>query len=107
VSATVAEQDLVSLALLGLHKSWYSFQDAMSDRENILGWERLWSDCVQEEIQRRMRDGREAPTEDKENLALVGKSKAKGKKGQREAKSSQKGKKEEEGSNQDQVFPLP
>ena len=35
VDESVVEKYLVSLALLGLHKSWYSFQDAVSDRENF------------------------------------------------------------------------
>lgn len=32
---TVPEADMVSLALLGLHKSWDDFQDAVSGREKL------------------------------------------------------------------------
>lgn len=50
VGDTVADSDLMSLALLGLHKSWENFQDAVTSKENIPSWKRLWSDYVQEEI---------------------------------------------------------
>ena len=35
VGITVLEHDLVSFSLLGLHKSWYGFHDAVSGRENF------------------------------------------------------------------------
>ena len=89
VGVTVLEHDLVSFSLLGLHKSWYGFQDAVNCRENYPRWERLWNDCIQEEIQRGTRDGRSTKTKDEENFSLAGK--AKGKKGKGKAKSSQKG----------------
>eukprot|EP00253_Pinus_taeda_P030288 PITA_30288 len=76
VGETVGEKDLVSLALLGLHKSRFGFQDAVSGKENLPNWERFWSDCVQEEIWRGTRDGRLVKTEDEENFALAGKGKA-------------------------------
>ena len=53
VGVTVPEHDLVSFSLLGLHKSWYGFHDGVSGRENFPSWERLWTRCVQKEIQRR------------------------------------------------------
>lgn len=88
VGVIVPEHDLVSLALLGLHKSWYGFQDAVSGRESFPSWERLWIDCVQEEIQRGTRYGRLMKTDD-ENFALASKSsKAKGKEGQGVVESS-------------------
>jgi len=57
VGVTVDDEDLVSLALLGLPKSWHSYQDFVNVREKLPGWERLWSDLVQEEIRRNTRDG--------------------------------------------------
>lgn len=96
VGVTVPERDLVSFALLALHKSWNGFQDAVSCRENFPNWERLWIDCVQEEIWRGIRDGRLIKAEDEENFALPSKrSKAKGKEGQGVVESSQKGKKKD------------
>jgi len=50
VKITVAKDDLVSLALLGLPKSWHSYQDSVNGREKVLEWEQLWPDLVQEEI---------------------------------------------------------
>lgn len=90
VGEIVANNDLVSLALLD--KSWENFQDAVSGRENLPNWERLWGDCVQEEIRRWTRAGVLVKTNDKENFAFVGKGgKAKGNKTQGKAESSQKG----------------
>ena len=42
----VVDDDLVSLALLGLSKSWHSYKDFVNGREKLPGWERLWSDLV-------------------------------------------------------------
>ena len=46
VGVTVDEEDLVSLALLGLPKSWHSYEDSVNGWEKLPGWERLWSDLV-------------------------------------------------------------
>ena len=82
VGLTVADDDLVSLALLGLPKGWHSYQNSVNEREKLPGWERLWSDLVIEEIRRSTRDGT-SNTNKEEDYALVGKQKkAKGKKSQ-------------------------
>jgi hypothetical protein len=39
VGITVAEDDMVSLALLGLPKSWHSYQDSVNGREKLPDWE--------------------------------------------------------------------
>ena len=36
---TVTDDDLVSLDLLGLPKSWHSYQDSINGREKLLDWE--------------------------------------------------------------------
>ena len=46
VGITVDDDDLVSLALLGLPKIWHSYEDSVNGQEKLLGWERLWSDLV-------------------------------------------------------------
>jgi len=56
VGVTVDDEDLVSLALLGLPKSCHSYQDSINGREKLPGWERLWSDLVQEEIKQNTKD---------------------------------------------------
>ena len=92
MGVTVDEEDLVRLALLGLPKSWHSYEDSVNGREKLPGWERLWSDLVQEEIRRSTRDGSSLKNEDEENCALVSKArKGKGKKNP--SQSSAKGKK--------------
>lgn len=96
VGMTVPKHGLVNFALLGLYKSWYGFQDVVCQRENFPSGERLWTDCIQEEIWRGSRDGRSMKTKDKESFTLAGKSsKAKGKEGQGVAQSSRKGKKKD------------
>ena len=39
VGVTIDEEDLVSLALLGLLKSWHSYEDPVNGWEKLLGWE--------------------------------------------------------------------
>eukprot|EP00253_Pinus_taeda_P002148 PITA_02148 len=70
VGVTINDEGLVSLALLGPAKSWHSYQDSVNGREKLPGWERLWSDLVQEEIRRSTRDG-SSSIHDEENYALA------------------------------------
>ena len=88
----VNDEDLVNLALLGLPKSWHSYQDSVNIREKFPGWERLWSDLVQEEIRRSTRDGSSSKNYDEENFALAAKAK-KGKSKKHASQSGAKGKK--------------
>ena len=46
VGITTADDDMVSLTLLGLPKSWNSYQDSVNGREKLSDWERLWSDLM-------------------------------------------------------------
>ena len=46
VGVTFDEEDLVSLALLRLPKSWHSYEDSVNGPEKLPGWEQLWSDLV-------------------------------------------------------------
>ena len=57
VGITVADGDLVSLPLLGLPKSWHSYEDSINGWEKLPDWERLWSVLVQEEFRRNAKDG--------------------------------------------------
>eukprot|EP00253_Pinus_taeda_P023084 PITA_23084 len=93
VGVTVDDEDLVSLALLGLPKSWHSYQDSVNGREKLPGWERLWSDLVQEEIKRSTRDGSSSKGDDEENCALA--AKAKKGKSKKASQSGAKGKKQD------------
>ena len=40
VGITVVEDDMVSLALIGLPKSWHSYQDYVNGRETLPNWEK-------------------------------------------------------------------
>eukprot|EP00253_Pinus_taeda_P021218 PITA_21218 len=93
VGMIVDDEDLVSLALLGFPKSWNSYQDSVNGWEKLPGWERLWSDLVQEEIRRNTRDKSSSKASDEENCALV--AKAKKGKNKKASHSSAKGKKQD------------
>eukprot|EP00253_Pinus_taeda_P035525 PITA_35525 len=92
VGVTTVDDDMVSLALLGLPKSWHSYQDSVNGRDKLPDCERLWSDLMQKEIKRSRRDGSSSKHDDEENLALTYKAK-KGKGKASQSKSSQGGKK--------------
>lgn len=46
VGMNVAEDYLVSLALLDLTKRWHIYQDSVNEMEKLLNWEHLWFDLV-------------------------------------------------------------
>ena len=80
VGITVSDDDLVSLALLCLPKSWHSYQDSVNGWEKLSDWEALWSDLVQEEFRQNTRDGSSSKHDDEEDCALASKArKGKGK----------------------------
>jgi len=56
VVVALLDHDLVGLVLLGLHKSWYGFEVVINGRENFPSRERLWTEDIQEEIWRVIRD---------------------------------------------------
>ena len=74
VGIMTSDDDMVSLALLGLPKSWHSYQDLVNGREKLPDWERLWLDLMQEEIRRSTRDSNSS-MDNEENCALVSKAK--------------------------------
>jgi len=57
VGVTIAKDDLVSLAFIGLAKSWHNYQDSMKKREKLPNWEGLWSNLVHEKIRRNTKYG--------------------------------------------------
>ena len=90
VGITVFYDDLVSLALLGLPKSWHSYQDSVNEREKLPNWERLWSDLVQEEFRWNTIDGSSSKHDDEEDCAMDDKArKVKGKKFHSKSKSKE------------------
>eukprot|EP00253_Pinus_taeda_P012586 PITA_12586 len=93
VGVTVDDEDLVSLALLCLPKSWNSCQDSVNGWEKLPGWERLWSNLVQWEIRRNTRDVSSSKAHDEENCTLATKEK-KGK-NKKASHSGAKGKKQD------------
>jgi hypothetical protein len=91
VRITIDVDDLVSLVLLGLPKSWHIYQDFVNGREKLSDWERLWSNLVQEEFRRNTRDRSSSKRDDEEDCALTAKArKGKGKKFQSKSESKVK-----------------
>ena len=86
----------MSLDLLGLPKSWHSYQDFVNGRDNYPNWERLWSDLVQEKFRRNTSDGSSYRTDDEENCAFAGKAKkGKGNKSYSKSKTTEEGKEDD------------
>ena len=52
IGEIIAPNKLVRIALHSLPKTWESFVDGIVARENLLGWERLWDNCIQNEIRK-------------------------------------------------------
>lgn len=92
VGIMTIDDNMVSLALFSLPKSWHNYEDSVNVKEKLPDWERIWSDLMQEEIRRSTRDGSSSKQDDEENIALASKAK-KGKGKASQSKSSHGGKK--------------
>ena len=49
IGETVDDEDLVAVALDGLPLSWETYVQGINARENQPSFDRLWTDCLQEE----------------------------------------------------------
>ena len=65
VGVIVSKNDVVSLSLLGVLKSWHNYQDLANGWEKLSNWEHLWSNLAEEEIRWNTRDGALSKGEDK------------------------------------------
>jgi hypothetical protein len=45
----VEEFELVNVALRGIPRSWEPFMQGICAQEKLLEFDRLWTDCIQEE----------------------------------------------------------
>ena len=86
VRETIVPIELVRIALNGFPKTWESFVDGIVARENLLGWERLWDNCIQNEIRKNHR-GTTKQVEEDDNVELL----ARGKKGKAKKQASTSG----------------
>ena len=86
VSEIIAPTELVRIALNGLPKTWENFVDGIVAWENLLDWERLWDDCIQNEI-RKNHLGAAKQVEEDDNVVLL----ARGKKGRAKKQASNNG----------------
>ena len=46
IGETIADLELVSTTSQGFPKSWKVFVKRIIAREHLLGWDRLWDDCI-------------------------------------------------------------
>ena len=74
IGEIVAETKLVRTTLHGFPKSWDVFVEGIVARENLPGWDRMWSDYVHNEI-RKSQNGT-GKQKDEENVVLVAKRKS-------------------------------
>lgn len=52
VGEIIVPTKLVRISLNCLPKTWENFVDGIVARENLLNWERLWDNCIQDEIRK-------------------------------------------------------
>lgn len=82
VGETIKDEELVRTTLNGFLEKWAPFVKGVVARENLPNWERLWDDFIQEETREEALQNNQAEGgEDEENVALIGKSKERSKKG--------------------------
>jgi hypothetical protein len=81
IGEAIADSELVRTTLNGVAKQWTVFVEGIVAKENLLKWERLWDDFVQEETQRGYVHGSSSTSHDEENVALAANNKKKFKKG--------------------------
>jgi hypothetical protein len=74
IGEAVLEVELVNVYLNGFTKSWEPFIMGICTRENLPKWERLWDDCIHEEISKEFKSDKQGGG-GYENLSLVGKTK--------------------------------
>eukprot|EP00253_Pinus_taeda_P030320 PITA_30320 len=86
VGETIAHTELVRISLNGLPKTWENFVDGIVARENLPDWERLWDDCIQNEIIKN-HIGAAKQVEEDDNVTLL----ARGKKGRAKKQASNSG----------------
>jgi hypothetical protein len=60
----------VNVALRGLPKSWEPFVQGICARETVPGFDRLWTDCIQEETRLESRDGLKSSHDENFSLAI-------------------------------------
>jgi hypothetical protein len=65
----VVDAELVNMALNGFPMSWEPFVKGICARENLLDFQRLWDDCIQEETRMESKDSKKGSHE---NLAFIG-----------------------------------
>ena len=77
VGSKIDDEELVWIALNGFSKPWDTFVKGIVARENLLDWQRLWDEFVQEATRMGQGSGSSSSAPqivDEEALALTGKS---------------------------------
>jgi hypothetical protein len=70
IGEIISDRELVLTTLNNLPKHWEPFLESISEREKLPTFDRLWTDCTQEEIRLRARGVEDSPHYDNHGLAL-------------------------------------
>jgi hypothetical protein len=70
IGEIISDRELVLTTLNNLPKHWEPFLQSISGREKLPTFDRLWTDCTQEEIRLRARGVEDFPPDDNHALAL-------------------------------------
>jgi hypothetical protein len=70
ISETIQDIELINVALRGLPKSGEPFVQGIYARETVLGFDRLWTDCIREETRLEFKDGLKRSHDEKFSLSI-------------------------------------
>jgi hypothetical protein len=70
IGETISDKELVLTTLNALPRHWEPFLQSISGREDLPGFDRLWTDCTQEETKLIVRGVQDSPHDDNHALAF-------------------------------------
>jgi hypothetical protein len=70
IGEIISDRELVLTTLNNIPKHWEPFLQSINGREKLLTFDRLWTNCTQEEIRLRARGVEDSPLDDNHVLAL-------------------------------------
>jgi hypothetical protein len=70
IGETISDRELVLTTLIALPRHWESLLQSIIDREDLPGFDRLWTDCTQEETVLIVRGVQDSPHDENHALAF-------------------------------------
>ena len=80
VGEVIPPTELVQITVNGLPSTWLNFSDGIVARETLPTWDRLWDDCIHNEIRKNQLGAAKLVEEDEDVALLARGNKGKGKK---------------------------